>query len=168
MGEPHGLAQINTGHSSAFTPDTLMIYDPNKINLHPPTPQPLFVPTYLRSSTFLHGHFPHLGLQFVARVKALVSSLQGKQDLWEENICYVPEILLGDSFFFFFLPYAFSRKGSGSWKTSMQLDRSGLKAGCSPWWSEHCSYFQHSVLLDRGQEFKGDSGYLHFFVFCFY
>ena len=85
MGEPHGLAQINTGHSSAFTPDTLMIYDPNKINLHPPTPQPLFVPTYLRSSTFLHGHFPHLGLQFVARVKALVSSLQGKQDLWKKT-----------------------------------------------------------------------------------
>lgn len=145
MGEPHGLAQINTGHSSAFTPDTLMIYDPNKINLHPPTPQPLFVPTYLRSSTFLHGRFPHLGLQFVARVKALVSSLQGKQDLWEENICYMAEILLGDSY----LPYAFSRKGSRSWKTSMQLDRSGLKAGCSPWWSEHCSYPQHAVLLNQ-------------------
>lgn len=36
FGEPHGLAQINRGHSFAFTPDNLMIYDPNKINLLPP------------------------------------------------------------------------------------------------------------------------------------
>ena len=144
MGEPHGLAQINTGHSSAFTPDTLMIYDPNKINLPPPPPPPPLCSNLFEIFHFSSWTFSHLGLQFVARVKALVSSLQGKQDLWEENICYVPEILLGDSY----LPYAFSRKGSGSWKTSMQLDRSGLKAGCSPWWSEHCFYFQHSVLLD--------------------
>lgn len=47
LGEPHGLAQINTGHSFAFTPDTLMIYDPNKSNLHPPTPSPsLFQPIW--------------------------------------------------------------------------------------------------------------------------
>lgn len=38
FGESHSLAQINRVHSFAFTPDTFMIYDRNKINLSSPPP----------------------------------------------------------------------------------------------------------------------------------
>ena len=34
--------------------------------------------------------------------------------------------------------------------------------------SEYCSYSQQAILLNQRQEFRGDTGYLHFFLFCSY